>query len=1401
MFMKRKRVKKTVSILLAILLLISTMTFNNLSRVSADVSSTGVVQYCLNNSSASQSLLALFDNGTVRLGGANGFGAIKTSELMGDWNTAPAVTPRYIPNPNNKVVGITVGDSIAASLRQDGTVMLCGPSPAFDTPKVSVAGWTNIKFIKAAGGMGIVGLTTTGRVVYAVKSGETNLITAADTLNAALGASEYYTQIDTYYSHIIGLTNTGRVVAGGNNNDGKATIPASWANETIIQVAASFGHSFALTADGRVLVIGKANTNYWNWNNISGWTGVKKIIASGNDIVAMTDTALLAAGQNTKGELNIPGADFDIDEIQLDGLWTCVSVARHKNGIYYSAGTSSITQTVVDATLNNYFYECETLPFSGTPAGVVMADTSAGGGSTVMLNATAIREYIRFTLTDVPAGTYIIKAAMKGSNDSGYYDLSINGTDTGYEYNLSSFTGYQTKDFGVYSFSTGTQTFTFHVSSKGAGGFKGQFDNIQLIKYDPTSTATTTTTTTTTTGTTVPTTTAPPPDIDLPKLITRKETAPIKLIQSKKQLQSIEPGTDVQTVLSYLDGEGTIIAKDQDGNTVTSGTVGTGYTFVLEDNGEALDEVTVIVYGDIVTDGMINVIDLLKLKRHLLKMVTLQGAYLEAGDANKDTSPSDVIDLLVIKRYILKVGNIYNSADFYVSNTGSDSGKGSLSSPFKTITKAANLMTAGDTCYIMSGVYHETVTPKNSGESGSPITFKAYHAEKVILSGLDRVTAPFSTYSGNIYKADVTLNLNEKNQVFADSKMQTLARFPNKGTADVLSTGTTLTADTASGSSLTSSSLSAGSDFIGGGIAVEGAGHEVFYTSTVNGGSGSFVTFETLPKPAVTGSKFYFYNKLNLLDTENEWFYHNGSLYLYAPGGVNPNTLDIEVKAREYVFDVSEKTFISLDGIEIFGSSVKNNNGSKNLTLNKLNLQYFYHSTKSSTGTEYGGLTLYANNSTIKNSTIAYSSEGAITLKGNNCTIMNNYIHNINYGSSDAAAITPVNNNDTLIAYNTIEKTGKSAIKLTAANLRITGNKFKNISVNLCGGYAVGSVNYDGLSRTEVDHNIVGDSSNNGTVTAYSLGKNSMNFIYHHNVAYNVDKTMVVEGPSICNRVYNNTLIGNAFIGSTQSTDWSGSQFYNNIMSPFFYADHAFLGSNLYYLNYKLKFTDPAKGDYSLLSGATSAIDKGITLPVGTADRIGTADIGAFEFGLEKWAAGHEFFKERNIVYSLTPSQSGFTPTYNLPYLESVSVPGANLVTNGSFENALTGWDIVNAAGVSVTSKTPTHGAYALHLGPAACSISQTISTGITSGLTYHLSAKMRAASYENPCEFGIRFLDANDREIYCGSFITADNVYTEKNTFVTAPEGAAKLQVFVSAKGSDSDIYLDNMKVIQFNP
>jgi len=74
-------------------------------------------------------------------------------------------------------------------------------------------------------------------------------------------------------------------------------------------------------------------------------------------------------------------------------------------------------------------------------------------------------------------------------------------------------------------------------------------------------------------------------------------------------------------------------------------------------------------------------------------------------------------------------GDAAAPSTYYVASGGDDSNPGTEALPWKTVTKAAETLVAGDTVYIKEGTYNERVMPQNSGSPGKYITYTAYSGD------------------------------------------------------------------------------------------------------------------------------------------------------------------------------------------------------------------------------------------------------------------------------------------------------------------------------------------------------------------------------------------------------------------------------------------------------------------------------------------------------------------------------------------------------------------------------------------------------------------------------------------------------------------------------------------------
>jgi hypothetical protein len=86
---------------------------------------------------------------------------------------------------------------------------------------------------------------------------------------------------------------------------------------------------------------------------------------------------------------------------------------------------------------------------------------------------------------------------------------------------------------------------------------------------------------------------------------------------------------------------------------------------------------------------------------------------------------------------------------WFVATTGSDGAAGTLAAPFKTITKAVGVATAGDTIEVRAGNYTEAVIIRTAGTSTARITLRGYTADLPARPVLQRAGAGPTIYFYN----------------------------------------------------------------------------------------------------------------------------------------------------------------------------------------------------------------------------------------------------------------------------------------------------------------------------------------------------------------------------------------------------------------------------------------------------------------------------------------------------------------------------------------------------------------------------------------------------------------------------------------------------------------------------
>ena len=613
----------------------------------------------------------------------------------------------------------------------------------------------------------------------------------------------------------------------------------------------------------------------------------------------------------------------------------------------------------------------------------------------------------------------------------------------------------------------------------------------------------------------------------------------------------------------------------------------------------------------------------------------------------------------------LSISGCESAAGYFVAPNGSDENLGTINSPFKTVQKCAELVQPGETCWLRKGTYRETVRPVNSGTESEPIIFAAYQDEPVTISGTE-VVSTWTRERDSIFQAVVELPVDSysdtgflANQVFVNGEMMPEARFPNiDSERDYLKR-----------------------HFIGNGVkspdpddlsaTVENdkipnlsegwAGARVWTnewfvtrTGTITGGQAGKLTAEMTAPWERGGHWFYLFGKKELLDAEGEWFYEGkqNKLSLWSPGGNMPQT--VEVKQRNFAFDLRDRSFIFLRNLNLFANTITTSDLSTGIEIDGIKAKYVSHhmtlpplpKSKQGAGSDNflvlashahdTGIQLRGNNHTLKNSIIEWSSGNGVLLEGKNHTVTNNFIANINYMVSYAAPVR-INGSDHKITHNTIKRTARDAISidwhtagLNAKNIEIGYNdisRFGMLSTDLGALYICCRVDLAGGS---IHHNWIRDayaySPFWGTRGIY-LDLESYNATIHHNVVWGIlggkhSFYLTARGVRGYQKIYNNVFFGE--VGTDEYVDARNNIFVASEDIEAAKKSHNLFKGENFGLVKPPKLDE--KSEYSPDFGLTpnsAAIDRGVVIPGITDGFAGDApDIGAYESGRESWKPG-----------------------------------------------------------------------------------------------------------------------------------------------------------------------------------
>jgi hypothetical protein len=648
---------------------------------------------------------------------------------------------------------------------------------------------------------------------------------------------------------------------------------------------------------------------------------------------------------------------------------------------------------------------------------------------------------------------------------------------------------------------------------------------------------------------------------------------------------------------------------------------------------------------------------------------------------------------------IFSITSIASAATYYVSNNGSNENSGfHTDQPLKSIQAAMDRMRSGDTCLIRGYphcdyTYRETVTVKADN-----ITITNYKDEYVLVSGLDDVSGNWEKYK-DFHRIQCD---NPVSQVFVNKQRMNKARYPDKTNNDMMDDSDSAPAYFESDMITRDGKKQGTVDFSGGvswpenywvGATLVGQGGKRTSANIgiVIASQGNRLTCDEVTyrwgdgRSQTCGEGIGFItDHLNTLDSQAEWHWQDGWLYLWAPGSVNPDTIMVEARSRLLGLDMRGRTAVTVKGIHLKASSITmaEANG---CTLSDVSVRYVtpfervpqkvgkFHD--GSCYNDWGalpfedgksGVYVSGTGNTIKNMYIAYSWFDGILLDGTNHLVENCLVEKVGWMGMRSVGILAYGDNIT-VRRNTVGYTGTYGIcggnrgatfqpEKYAKNLLLEYNEVHNfclITADAGGIY----VNHQGgpPAYSVIRYNVLHDfgpvalpdketgeiAIHPRNITGIYIDNGSTYYEIHHNLLYSTEpyRSAICLNASDYTDIYNNTIWGLPPYSGIWVALRSGIEavaIKNNLCNRVFGIMPLDIGppytADTDTVDYSHnrdnaladEFVNADEGDFRLVQGS-AAIDNGMALPGINDGYNGAApDLGAFEYGGDAWKAGSD---------------------------------------------------------------------------------------------------------------------------------------------------------------------------------
>ncbi len=499
---------------------------------------------------------------------------------------------------------------------------------------------------------------------------------------------------------------------------------------------------------------------------------------------------------------------------------------------------------------------------------------------------------------------------------------------------------------------------------------------------------------------------------------------------------------------------------------------------------------------------------------------------------------------IFISLHLIITCNISKAGNYYLSANGSDLNKGNTAAAsWKSIDRLnQQKLKAGDSVLFNRGdIFIGEIRVGFSGANGKPIVYGAFGSgENPVITGAIRINN-WETIKPGLIAASLPTKVYS---LFYDNKEQILARYPNKGY---------LVIDGGTNSKLAIYDLEliqADNYWNGTNIRFKSSDWE-WRTSKVSEFSNHLVTLTDSSSSLLkAGWGYYFDNKLEELDTLNEWYYCDKEQRLFfMPESKDTQTHFIDAGIYENGFTILK----TVSNVEIRDLSVKMfHNTAIRAEGNNENIRICGNeiSNISQTGISVG---LGSKACTIENNLVRdINGKGIFALEPEYMKISKNHVSRIGFmpgygisgvngmvgiGIGNFEGIKTSNSKialNNLISYNKVDSIGYVGIRMDGANSILEYNEVNHVMLFLSDGAAIycwAKSNYythDNIIRNNIIHDVQGNKE--ATPSPESIIANGIyidNLCFQISVYGNVVFNLTGSGIHVNSDAYDNTVINN----------------------------------------------------------------------------------------------------------------------------------------------------------------------------------------------------------------------------------------------------------------------------------